>query len=39
MGYSDEDRYEGQYSLNAEDNPVYRFYTSVRETAVTGAGS
>lgn len=33
MGYSDEDRYEGQYSLNPVNNEVYRFYASVRETA------
>jgi len=33
MGYSDEDRFEGQYSLNPYNNAVYQFYASVRETA------
>ena len=33
MGYSDEDRYEGQYSLNPVNNAVYGFYDSVRGTA------
>ena len=33
MGYTDEERYDGQYWLNPVNNAVYRFYASVRETA------